>query len=69
PWMQEFVLTKFRAYAAGGFNVTECWDSLLAENIKRNGGNYGKLIGGKVKPFGVEVVSRFLDGYYRDNDK
>ena len=69
PWMSEFVLTKFRAYGAGGMNMTELWRSLHKEYFYRIGEpqNFPKFLCGTVKPlFDAGVVKRYLDNYYAD---
>jgi len=69
PWMSEFVLTKFRAYGAGGMNMPELWRSLHKEYFYRIGEpqNFPKFLCGTVKPlFDAGVVKRYLDNYYAD---
>lgn len=66
PWMQEFVLSKFRVYGAGNFNVTECTDLLNAEIIKRNGIKYGENITSNFSYCDSGVIKRFLDNYYKN---
>lgn len=69
PWMSEFVLDKFRAYGAGGMNMTELWRSLHKEYFYRIGEpqNFPKFLCGTVKPlFDAGVVKRYLDNYYAD---
>ena len=69
PWMSEFVLTKFRAYGAGGLNVAQLWRDLHKEYFYRHGEpqNFPKFLCGTVKPlFDAGVVKRYLDNYYAD---
>ncbi|QKF64580.1 IS66 family insertion sequence element accessory protein TnpA [Campylobacter corcagiensis] len=66
PWMQEFVLSKFRAYGAGNFNLTECVDSLNAEIIKRDGLKYGLNLSGEFSFCDSGVIKRFLDNHYKN---
>ena len=67
PWMQDFVLNKFRAYGAGNFNVAECWDAMHKEMMIRESFDYIGFLKGDVKPYcDSGVISRFLDNYYKD---
>lgn len=36
-WMKEFILTKFRAYGAGGLNISQVWRDLHKEHFYRSG--------------------------------
>jgi len=69
-WMKEFILENFRAYGAGGLNITELYRRLHQEYFRRRGEahNYPKFLTGKIKPlFDAGVIKRYLDGYYAAN--
>ena len=69
-WMKEFILENFRAYGAGGLNITELYRRLHQEYFRRRGEahNYPKFLTGKIKPlFDAGVIKRYLDGYYAIN--
>ena len=69
-WMKEFILENFRAYGAGGLNITELYRRLHQEYFRRRGeaNNYPKFLTGKIKPlFDAGVIKRYLDGYYAAN--
>ena len=68
--MKEFILENFRAYGAGGLNITELYRRLHQEYFRRRGeaNNYPKFLTGKIKPlFDAGVIKRYLDGYYAAN--
>lgn len=67
-WMKNFILTQFRAYGAGDFNVTQVWKDLHAECGKRSGkfNRYDFLSGGVTPLFDTGVISRFIKSYYAD---
>ena len=71
-WMKEFILTKFRAYGAGGLNISQVWRDLHKEHFYRSGEakKFPKFISGDIKPlFDAGVIKRYLDGYYDDSSK
>ena len=71
-WMKEFILTKFRAYGAGGLNISQVWRDLHKEHFYRSGEakQFPKFISGDIKPlFDAGVIKRYLDGYYDDSSK
>ena len=71
-WMMEFILTKFRAYGAGGLNISQVWRDLHKEHFYRSGEakNFPKFISGDIKPlFDAGVIKRYLDSYYTDSSK
>lgn len=71
-WMKEFILTKFRAYGAGGLNISQIWRDLHKEHFYRSGEakKFPKFISGDIKPlFDAGVIKRYLDGYYDDSSK
>nr|DAY39541.1 MAG TPA: transposase [Caudoviricetes sp.] len=71
-WMMEFILTKFRAYGAGGLNISQVWRDLHKEHFYRIGEakKFPKFISGDIKPlFDTGVIKRYLDGYYADSSK
>ena len=51
-WMKEFILENFRAYGAGGLNITELYRRLHQEYFRRRGEahNYPNFLTGKIKP-------------------
>ncbi|AQW85456.1 bacteriophage DNA transposition protein A [Campylobacter pinnipediorum subsp. caledonicus] len=65
-WMKEFILTQFRAYGAGDFNVTQVWKDLHETYGKKTGKfNRYEFLSGSVKPlFDTGVISRFIKEYY-----
>lgn len=67
-WMKEFILTQFRAYGAGDFNVTQVWKDLHEEYGKRSGkfSRYEFLAGNATPLFDTGVISRFIKSYYAD---
>lgn len=71
-WMMEFILAKFRAYGAGGLNISQVWRDLHKEYFYRIGEakKFPKFISGDIKPlFDTGVIKRYLDGYYADSSK
>ena len=69
-WMKEFILENFRAYGAGGLNITELYRRLHQEYFRRRGEahKYPNFLTGKIKPlFDAGVIKRYLDGYYAAN--
>lgn len=71
-WMMEFILTKFRAYGAGGLNISQVWRDLHKEYFYRIGEakKFPKFISGDIKPlFDAGVIKRYLGGYYADSSK
>lgn len=67
-WMQEFVITKFRAHGAGNINFYQLWDALHKEAGNRGEIDYYQFILGKVKPLcDYGVIKRFVEKYYSQN--
>jgi hypothetical protein len=67
-WMQEFVLTKFRAHGAGKMNFLQLRDALHKEAHFRVGYDYYGFIMGEVKSLcGYGTIKRFIENYYKAN--
>ena len=67
-WMKEFILTNFRKYGAGDFNITQLWKDMHAYYGQKSGEfSREEFLGGKVKPFfDTGVVRRFIKEYYKN---
>jgi len=67
PWMQEFVLSQFRAFGTGEFNFKQLWDDLHHEAHRQGIFDYFAWKAGKVKNLcSYEVPRNFLSNYYKE---
>ena len=66
-WMQEFVLTQFRAYGSHGFNYAQAHRDLHREASRKGFLNYTAWLKNEEKNLCSEKsVKRFLDAYFKE---